>query len=169
MKARTVFDRTVDFAAFLACGLIFFATLSVCFDVAMRFLVNRPQLWVLEIAEYILLGVTFLGAAYVLREEGHVKVEMVLSRLKPKTQAIVNAGTSIVGAIACLTLVRYSAQVTWELFRTGAYTNTPLEAPKFPLFAVIALGCFLFCLQFLIRAHKYIRSWRSLPGKEQRS
>ena len=44
----------------------------------MRYFLNRPLVWVLELTEYALLWVTFLGAAWLLRQGGHVQVDVIV-------------------------------------------------------------------------------------------
>ena len=51
-----------------AATLIFVAMmLVVCAEVLLRYGFNSPISWVVEISEYALLWITFLGAAWVLR------------------------------------------------------------------------------------------------------
>ncbi|GAH24314.1 unnamed protein product, partial [marine sediment metagenome] len=69
-------------------------------EITARNLFNYSIRWVLEISEVSLLFITFMGAAWLLRREGHVSLDLLVPRLKPKTQTIINVTTSIVGAIA---------------------------------------------------------------------
>ena len=53
--------------AMVVLGLIIF---SVCLEIIMRYFLNWPLVWVVELTEYGLLHVTFLGAAWLLRQGG---------------------------------------------------------------------------------------------------
>ncbi|MFC1938133.1 TRAP transporter small permease [Chloroflexota bacterium] len=135
--------------------------LSVSAEVATRQIVGRSFSWVIEVNEYGLLYVTFLVATWVLRREGHVGMDLVLNKLKPRTQAKVNINTSVVGAIICLVLAWYSAQSVLDNFRLDTFIDSPLEPPKYAVLAIIPFGTFLLFIQFLRRTYGYFGSLRA--------
>ncbi len=166
-KASDIFDRVVDSLAVLAIVLLVFATLSVNLDVVMRYFMNRPLIWVGDATEYVLVFITFLGAAWLLKRKGHTSIDVVVTRLNPRNQALINTATSIVGAIVCLAITWYSAETTWDHFQRGIIFTKAIELPKAPLLSVIVLGSFLLFIQFLRDAHRYLMSWRALRSKQQ--
>lgn len=169
-KADATFDHILDYLTWLACALFLSAPLLVTCDVVTRYLLGHSlMLWVIEICEYILLYTAFLGAAWLLRREGHVKMDLVLNMLKPRSQALLNTITSVLGVAICLTLTWLAAQTTWENFVKGYYRDTILDPPSFLFHGVVALGGFLLFIQFIRRTHGYLRSWRTSSGQEQRS
>jgi len=166
-KAGTIFDYITKSLTWLACALILFATLIVSIDVVMRYFFNHPIGWSLEICEYILLYIVFLGAAWILKEEGHIKIGLVVDRLSPKTQAMTDVTTSIWGFIVCIVLAIYGTEVTWEYFQRGVPTLQYLHAPEFLVLMIIPIGSYLLSIQFLRRSYGYLRTWRSLPTKSK--
>lgn len=167
-KGIAIFDRVIGILAFLACILVVYVMLSVDVEITMRFFTGRAQLWVVEVCEYLLLLITFLGAAWVLKREGHVKMDIVLTRLEPRTQTILNIVTSIIGAIVCLVIVWYGAAVTWENYQKGTVFYKAVGFPKAPIMGIIPIGCFLLFIQFVRRTRGYLENWRELRGQEQR-
>jgi len=169
-KGTGVFDRTINILAFVACVLIIFTMLIVCTDVVMRYFLRRPIIWVIEITEYLLLYITFLSAAWVLKREGHVKVDVFVNQLNPRAQTVFGIVTSTVGVIICLGLVWYGVQVTWDhILRHVMAAESLIKVPYAPILAIIPIGSFLLMLQFLRRAYGYLGSWRASVNKEQRS
>ena len=164
-----IFNRTIDLMVILAGILLIFSMLSISMAVASRYLFNRPMGWVTEISEYILVYITFLVATWVLKREGHVKMDLVFNRLSPRTQSMLNMITSGISAIVCFILFWYGVRVTWELFKTRYFTPTILELPKFVIIAIIFIGSMLLFLQFLNRTFGYLSSWRASRSKEQGS
>jgi hypothetical protein len=67
-KAGLFFDRILDFFFVLAGILLAFSALSVAMAIVSRYFFNRPWGWVVEISEYILLYITFLVSARVLKK-----------------------------------------------------------------------------------------------------
>jgi TRAP-type C4-dicarboxylate transport system permease small subunit len=56
-------------------------TLIVVYAVLARYLFKRPIGWSEEIAVYLMIWVVFLGAAYTLKENAHIGVDILISRL----------------------------------------------------------------------------------------
>ncbi|MFC2013938.1 TRAP transporter small permease subunit [Chloroflexota bacterium] len=160
-KVSSIFDGTLNVFAYMAGCLILFIMLAIGFDVVLRYFLNRPIIWVGEISEYTLLYITFLATAWLLRREGHVRMDIVLRRLTPKTQSLVNLITSLVGAIICMAIVLYGTQTTWSHFQRGLFIPTHLEPPKFILLLIIPLGSFLLFIEFIRRAYSHLESWRT--------
>jgi TRAP-type C4-dicarboxylate transport system permease small subunit len=161
-KAGIIFDYAIKSLIWVACAFLTFAILAVSVDVVLRYFFNRPTTWVLEICEYILLYIVFLGAAWVLKEEGHVRVGLVVDRLNPKTQAVVSVITSIVGAFVCSTLAWYGARITWDHFLRGVPSIEMLHLPQYLILMIIPIGSFLLFVQFLRRSYGYLNTWRLL-------
>ncbi len=158
-KAGVVFDNIIGFLVGFVSVLLVLVVFVISLEVILRNLVGRPQTWVIEVAEFSLLFITFLGAAWVLKMDRHVKLDVVLNRLSPKGQGLANIITSMLSAIVCLVITWYSALATWDLFQSGVHAMTPLEPPKAPFMAVVTIGSFLLFIQFLRRTHGYLRKW----------
>ena len=166
-KVTSIFDRIIDFLAVVALALIAFMMLSVVAEVSiMRLLLNRPQAWVVDVTSQSLLFITFLGTAWLLREEGHVKMDLVLTRLSPRAQVVMNTIMSVVGTIICLVVAWYGARASWDHFQMGSWSATAMAIPRAPLLAVIPVGSFLLSLQFMRRTYGYLRRWRA-PMEER--
>ena len=166
-RGTTIFDRTLDLLAVLAGTLLIFTMLAISYDVVFRYFLNRPLGWVVEISEYVLLYITFLGTAWLLRREGHVKIDIVFNRLSSRNQSLLNIVTSIIAAIACLALAWWGVDVTLDNFQRNLVIRETLDVPKFILIAVIPLGSFLLFAQFLRRAYGNLASWRLTRGKRE--
>lgn len=162
IKAGAILDYLNDFLIWLADIILVLAWFAVCFEVLMRYFLNRPTTWTIEITQNILVWVTFLGTAWLLRRDGHVKIDFLVARLKPSVYSIINGIASILCAIACLIVAWYATEVVWEQFMSGVVFSTILELPKAPLFAIIPIAFFLLCIQFLRRSYGYLTR-RILP------
>ena len=163
-KGGSVFDYIIGSLTYLAAAILTFIMLAVCWDVIARAVVGQPLKWVLEFSEYSLLYITFLCTAWVLKNERHVIVDIGLNQLNPRTRALFNVATSILGAIICLLLTWYGWDVAWEHLVKGFYQPTVIKPPDFPIFVIIPIGSFLLFIQFLRRTSKYLGNWRASRG-----
>jgi len=168
-RFTAIFDSTLGVLAFVAALALIAIMLLVGADVTMRYLFNKPIDHVKEITEHLLLAMTFLGAAWVLKKEGHVKIDLLLNRINQEAQALINAIASSLGTVICLALTWYSAQVTWDVFQRGVFFPTLLRLPQAPFMAIIFIGCFLLFIQFLRRSCKFLSEWKSLQSQEQKA
>ena len=165
-KFGVFFDHILSICAWLACGCIIFSMMSINADVILRQFFKLPLIWVLEVNEYLLLYVTFLGTAWVLRDGGHTSMDILLVRFKPVSQIRFNAFTSIFGAIACLILGWSSGLSTWKTHQAGWYYENVLMAPYWIMHIVVSIGFLLLFIQFSRRAHQLLIMHRA-PQKEK--
>jgi C4-dicarboxylate transporter DctQ subunit len=164
-KARSVFSHVIQTLYSMACVLLILGTVSVCYEVLMRYFLGRPQIWVVEGVSYSLLFITFLSGAWVLRREGHVRMDLLLGRLDPRNQALLNIVTSLLAAIVWFVISWYTAQLTWRLYLEGVRIESGLQPPKAPIIAIIPFGSFLLFVQLLIQAHGHLKTWRESRSK----
>ena len=72
-----VLGRIEDVMAAAAALLLALVMLSVCLEVFMRYALNSPLVWVVELAEYALLYICFLGASWALRNGVHIRLQIL--------------------------------------------------------------------------------------------
>jgi len=159
------FERIIKFCAHLSAGAIILAMLIVLYGILMRSS-GKGVAWTIELSSWGLLFICFLSAAWVLKEEGHVSVGVVVDRFNPKIQSWINITTSVIGAIACAVLFWFGVVVTCQYYQSGfRYYGVVLAPPLFTIVLVIPIGNLLLCAQFLRRAYGYFRSLMALPNK----
>ena len=163
-SAGTLFDKLLVVLFWFAGGLLMFATVGTCVDVILRYTLNRPIHWMLEITEYIMLYIPFLGAALVLKEEGHIRVDLLLTQFSSKTRKWLNVITSFTGGIVMFTYTWFGAQSTVDALRRGVPTLESLKTPMFVILMIIPIGSFLFALQFWRQMYGYYKELKHLHG-----
>ena len=168
-KAGAIFDGIINRLSYLAIALLVFSWLAVCFHVLFRYFLRQPFKWTVEVSGYTLLWITFLGATWLLKREGHVRLDIVLNRLNPRARALLNVITSIIGAVVCLVIAYYGGVATWDAWIRGVVPSTPMAPLKAPILMIICIGSFLLFVQFLRRAYGYLASWKLSQDKGQRS
>jgi len=165
-KVMAIFDRTSNFLAFLAGVLLYFVLFGVLLTITLR-LFGSSLVWMFESTEFALLWITFLGTAWVLKIGGHVKMELLLTRVNPRPRALLNTITSVIAAIICLVVAWYGATVSWEYYQIGYRTYTEWRPFVAPVLVIIPVGFFFLFIQFLITAYGYLGEWRASADKEK--
>mgnify|MGYP002332903339 CR=1 FL=1 len=93
-KLESFFDRFSDLMGWIAGFLNLLMLVNVFYDSIMRYFFNTGSIALQEM-EWHLFSIVFLfGMAYTLKEDGHVRVDILYDGFPPRWKAIVNiAGT----------------------------------------------------------------------------
>jgi len=138
-----------------------FTTVGTCMDVLLRYSFNRPISWMLEITEYTMLYIPFLGAAFVLKEDGHIRIDLVITFLSERSRGWLNVVTSFVGGVVMLTYTWFGAQVTLDYFKRGVPSLESLKTPMFLILMIIPIGGLLFSIQFFRQMKGYYQKLKN--------
>jgi len=162
MKAhRTLlrtWDRLNEVIMVLAGILLWGQMVIVNIEIVSRYL-GRPTTWVAEISSILILWIPFMIGGWVLRKEAHVKMDLLIERLSPRSQALINFITSLIGVIVMLIVTVAGFQTT--LYWIGNKTPTMLMLPRSPIISIIFVGSLLFTIQFFIRALENLKQWKT--------
>lgn len=121
----------------------------MAYEVFCRYILGSPTDWALEVSTYLLTATVTLGGAYTLREQAHVGMELVYTRLSPQRRALAQR-------ISLLTVLGFSAVLVWfgiEEARTAILFNetslTPLAMPLVYPLSLVPIGGLLLAIQAL--------------------
>ncbi len=164
-RITRIFDHVLTVGAVISAVFLVFIMLTVSLDVILRYTLNQPLEWAVEISQYVLVGMTFFATAWVLKRDRHVKMDQLFNMLGPRTQNVLNTITSLLSAIACLIIVWYGTGVTIDHIQTGDRYYTTLETPKWPISAIIVVGFLLLLFQFLRRIWGYLAELKASSNR----
>lgn len=105
--------------AFIAAAMLIWLMIAVVASVAMRNLGMQPWAWLFTSTEYALLYMTMLGAPWLVREKGHVHIELVTAVLPPFLRRLVSRAV----ALSCVIISLILAWKGFELFQTNIARN----------------------------------------------
>jgi TRAP-type mannitol/chloroaromatic compound transport system permease small subunit len=139
--------------------------LVVCYDVVTRYFLKRSSVAVQELEWHLFAVVFLIGAAYTLKHDRHVRVDVLYMKFKPKIKAWVNLLGSLIFLIpVCLIGIWSSMNFVVSSFLIGEGSPDPGGLPaRCVLKAVIPLSFFLLLLQGLSLS---ISSIMEILGKE---
>ena len=106
-----VYDAALRLMAAVALGALAWLMVSVVASVTMRNAGLQPWAWLFTSAEYALLYMTMLGAPWLVRERGHVHIELVTAVLPPALRRVVSRGVALLCVLVCLVLAWYGLQL----------------------------------------------------------
>lgn len=129
----------------------------VTFEVIARYIFNSPTFWSVEVSEYLLVTLAFLSLAYVLTQNGHIRLELVYTRFTGKTRKIMECISHFFGVILCAIFVWQGLALAIWSFTKHEIENSVLGTPVFVGEAVMVLGFCIFGLQFIASTLRLIR------------
>ena len=153
-KIIRVFDWLLDAGAALSGALLVAVMLLTSIKVFFRYGLREGLLGVDQISGTLLVYIAFLGAAWVLRREEHVTIDLLVTRLTPATRRRLTCFNSAIGALICLVVAWYGTVEAVTSWQRGILIPAEIEIPRVINLGVIPLGCFLLSLQFMRRARR---------------
>ena len=159
---KRIFDRIIDFMAFLAGVLLVGAVLIVCFEIWMRYFVRKPQVWTVEVCEYILFAIAFLGAPWLLKKGGHVSIDIIVAQMGPKTRIYLGLFSKAMGVLISAIICGFSMATSWDSYVSGVVVIKTLSIPKYYFLMLIALGYFFLLIEF---ARQFFGHFKELREK----
>lgn len=141
-------------AAWIAGGFTVIITLSIAREVIGRYFFKSPSDWSLELSCYLLVGLTYLSSPYTELVEGHIRVDLIYSRLKGKFKYIADIIISLVGMSWAIVLMWQGARIAFHSLTTNAHSSGAMMWPLFPSQVMIPVGSFFLCLVLAGKAGK---------------
>ena len=90
LKLEKVFDKFADVIGYITAFAIVLMILNVFYDVVMRYFFNTGSIAMQEMEWHLFSVVILLGISYTLKEDGHVRVDLIYDRLSDKRKAMIN-------------------------------------------------------------------------------
>ena len=167
LRVSDAIDRVTGIVGRAAAWLALVMVLVGAFNAVARYLgryigFNLSSNVYLELQWYLFSMLFLLGAAWVLRENAHVRVDVLYARVSTRAQSLIN----ILGTL--LLLVPFSAFVLWVstpvvrsswMIREGS--PDPGGLPRYPLKALILVCFALLLLQAVSELIKEVHRYRN--------
>lgn len=146
--------------------VIFFVTIA---EIISRKLLGRSILWSTEIQLFTVACISFLGLAYTLREEGHVRMTLIYSQLSKETQRVLDFVVTLV-ALAWTGYFAYALYLrTARAFLKNESTAGVIDIPFWMGMIWMVIGAILLGLVLLARLIKVMggESFGQLKSADQ--
>jgi TRAP-type C4-dicarboxylate transport system permease small subunit len=145
------FNKLLVFiASVMMAGLM----IVVCIDLALRYFFNAPLLWGTEVTEILLLDITFLGMAWVFREDGHVVIDIFTGKAVGRKKQFLNGVSYFLVGIVSVVLIYYGFSAALDHFKRGVFNPTVIETPIALIIVVIPVGSIPLFLEVLVKGWK---------------
>lgn len=159
-------DRVLNTVEIIVNRVSLFTTLACCISlciiinvqIAGRF-VGISTLGIVEISEYMLGGIAFLGLAYSQLSRTHISVESVVSRFNPKFQTIIAYFAFVLLIGLGVLLSWYAGHLAYADWQSGHLHHGEIRLPVWIISSIAFLGYLCLTVGFLSQL------WRNFIGR----
>jgi C4-dicarboxylate transporter, DctQ subunit len=132
------------FAGFLMAAMM----VTITLDVVLRNLGYQSSAHFFTFSEYALLMIPCLGAPWLVREKGHIYVEILLMQLGPRGKRWLTRFIGAACIAVCLVVAWYGFDVTLRDFLGNEKDVRSLDMPRWMIVGWIPLAFFMMAIEF---------------------
>ena len=164
MKFLHYIDTISEYSHKIFRWLAIILTITVLYEVAARYLFIRPTIWAFDAAMFFYSALFLMGAAWVLQQGKHIRIDIFFNMLPPRGQAIIDLVFYLVFLFPLsLVMIWYGGKDAYVSWICGEISNTSQWGE--PLFLWRAILPVAFLLLFLQGIAEFVRTLASLRRK----
>jgi TRAP-type mannitol/chloroaromatic compound transport system permease small subunit len=148
-----VIGRFAMYLIFAMMGVLLFSSAS-------RTFVGMSHIWVVEIAQFLLAAYYLLGGGYSMQLDAHVRMDLLYSRWKPRTRAMVDVITAGFLLFYLVFLLIGGLSSTQYAIEYGQKNYSSWAPPLAPIKIIMVTGITLMLLQVIAVFFKDLASAR---------
>nr|WP_319383579.1 TRAP transporter small permease subunit [uncultured Roseibium sp.] len=162
LKFADLIDGMTRIISRVASALLLFMVGLVFFNVAGRYVFGNATVWMQELEWHLLVPIALLGIIVLMRENGHVRVDMVYDKLGTRTRRWIDLVSMLLGAAVSVLFIKYSMGFVDSSFSLLEGSPDPGGLPgRWLLKGFIPFAFGLLALQCLANAARHAASLRS--------
>ena len=159
-----LFDRFLWVLAAVSAGILGSIAVVIAINVVLRSIGVQGIYGTLDAIQYALMIATFMGAPWVLLNNGHVRVDLIAGNLEPRQERALAVLTNMIGALTAAVLAWYGVQAVLASAGRGSMIRTSFVIPEWLMLAFVPLSMGLCCVVFLRNIFRGVRSPNDLSG-----
>jgi len=151
------FDRLISSLYVFSEVLIVLLMVGVTVNVVLRYFFNKPLMGTEEVSEYFLLWLTFMGTTWVLKKDKHIRIDVLTSYLKPRTQTVLYTVLSVMSAVVFIFVAWYGGLACVGYIQRDVYLPQVLSPRTGVVWSVVPFGSLLLFIQLVRNAYGTLR------------
>ncbi len=151
-RVMRAFDRLVDLGGLLAAILLIAVMLLTTIKVVFRYVLNIGLIGVDQISGTLLLYIALFGAAWVLRRNEHVTIDLLLGHVGARTRWVLTLTSASIGAAVCLVVTVFGVMEVVASIQGGVNIPAEIEMPRAVNLIIIPVGFLFLTIEFVRQA-----------------
>jgi TRAP-type mannitol/chloroaromatic compound transport system permease small subunit len=146
------------------CMLLIFVMIGILlYAAAMRTGFNRPPLWTVEMAQFLLTAYYILGGAWTLQLGSHVRMDLLYERWLPRKRAFADTITAVCLITYLVVMLLGGISSTGYALEYGQRAATAWRPPLAPIKLLMCFGLLLMLLQAVAFFFRDLATVRGRP------
>ena len=156
---RTI-ESIIDWVGEHVALLNFVLVILICVDVALRYVFSFSKNWILELEWHLFAILFLLGAAYALKHDKHVRVDVFYQKMNERQQATINfVGTLIFLLPWCYIVLKTASSFALNSWYMGEGSPNPGGLPaRYIIKSVVPLAFILLLLEGIVLIRQQIKT-----------
>lgn len=131
-------------------------TVLVFCQVVMRYVFSNSLSWSEELARYIFMWLSWIGASYAVKERSHFRVEMFANLLKGPLRKKFELVILVIWFVFALIMAWLGTKLMIFLMETDQ-TSAAMEIPMAWVYASVPVGCGLMAVRLIVEIVKILK------------
>lgn len=146
------FEKLERLILFIAQAAIFIMMFLITADAVSRYLFHQSIIGVYEFTErYLMISAVFLSMSYVMKLDGHIKLDLFIDRLPKKVSSVFNLLFLLLGAAFVFCIGYQGMIMTYDAWVNNITGTGLIPWPVWLSYIWVPIGAYLFTLRLLLQ------------------
>ncbi|SNY92715.1 TRAP-type C4-dicarboxylate transport system, small permease component [Cohaesibacter sp. ES.047] len=137
-------------------GVLMTTTITLVIQVFMRYVLAEPLVWAEELARYLLVWCTMVGASLAVKESRHIIVDFAPVLFGPRSIKLFSIISHTGVLVFCAVILYYSIPFVQRVMAIGQLSPT-LQVPMWTVYLALPVGCGMAALRTIQAIYKETR------------
>lgn len=145
-KIVHMFDSLQNLGAYLSSVLIVLLVLLVLVEIVIRSFFDTSTMIADEYSGYLYLAIIFLALGYAFKEEAHIRITIITTRLSQAKLKIIDVIASVLALCILVFAIYRTALFTYDAYALDMLSEAVSQTPLYLTQVVMPIGLILFFL-----------------------
>jgi TRAP-type C4-dicarboxylate transport system permease small subunit len=146
------------FEEYFTCIFFLLIFLLLVAGVILRFVFSISFAWNIELSRYSFVWLTFIGAAYVRRTDGHIKIDIFVNLLKTKLPRRAYVVYWLCARLVCILYLAFLVHLSYLLsLQTWRFKSQAMQLPQSFLYISVGIGSFMYLVREIIASVQIVK------------
>ena len=142
-------------------GSLVFTVAIIFLQIVMRSVFNSSLSWSEELARYIFIWQIWLGMSIGLRENKHIRVELIFNFVKGRGAKTLNIISSLLCIFLCIFLFYYGGKIVQNAL-TKHTLSAAMRAPLWLVYLSLPFSCLITGLRYFCQLYEQVKTFNVL-------
>lgn len=141
-------DYACDAGGVVAAVCLAIVTLTITYDVCMRYFFHSPTIWVQEMSIYMCIAIGYLACGFALKNDSHFSITILTDHLTPTNRRRLKIFTSFIGILYSAVFVVKGYENAKFSYDIGDVSTGLMATPLWIPWTLVPIGGLLLGMQF---------------------